>query len=291
MKLLITGAAGQLGSELQRQLAAGKSALGALPPALQAADVVAVDLPDADLSNLDEATALLQQHRPDVVLNCAAFTNVNRCETEMDIAFGANAIAPRNLAMACEEIGAKLVHVSTDYVFSGEAVQPVSEAAPTGPQSAYGTTKLLGEAYVQAFCSRWFIVRTAWLYGRTGNNFVKTIVKNATEKGTLQVVTDQVGNPTNAEDLAHHMLKMAATQQYGIYHCTGMGICSWHDFAVEIVRLAGVQATVNPCTTDEFPSPAKRPAFSALDHTMLRATVGDEMRHWKDALADYFKEA
>ncbi len=290
MKILITGAAGQLGTELQRQLAAGRSALGTLPEALHSAKVIPADMADADLSSLEQTRALLQQHRPDVVINCAAFTNVDLCETQQQDAFKANAIAPRNLAMACDEIGAKLVHVSTDYVLSGQGTQPLSEAEMPAPQSVYGTTKRLGEQYVQNFCGRWFIARTAWLYGRHGNNFVKTIVRLAKEQGQLKVVDDQLGNPTNAEDLAHHLLLLTLTEEYGIYHCTGNGVCSWYDFAAEIVRLSGVQASVQPVTSDEFPRPAKRPAYSALAHDMLNATIGDNMRPWKEALAEYMQE-
>lgn len=290
MKILITGGAGQLGTELQRQIAAGASALGALPAALADVAVTAVDLPDADLTSLPQTRALLAAHHPDVVINCAAFTNVDACESQPDTAFGGNALAARNLAIACEEKGAKLIHLSTDYVFSGTATKPVSEAALPCPQSVYGSTKLLGEQYVQNFCSRWFIVRTSWLYGRNGNNFVKTMLRLAKEKGQLKVVNDQLGNPTNAEDLAHHLLLLTLTEEYGLYHCTGQGICSWYDFAAEIVRLSGIDAQVHPVSSDEFPSPTKRPAYSALDHSMLRATVGDAMRPWKEALADYMQD-
>lgn len=290
MKIMITGAAGQLGHEIQRQLNLGKSALGDIPYQLQQATVFPVDVADADITNQNEIMHLIRKNEPDVVIHCAAYTSVDKCETDRDTAFKVNALGSRNVAMACELVGAKMIHVSTDYVFSGTATEPVSEADLTMPQSVYGTTKLLAEQYVRDFCSRWFIVRTAWLYGREGNNFVKTIVRLAKEQGSLKVVNDQVGNPTNAEDLTYHMLQLAATEEYGVYHCTGNGICSWYDFAVEIVRLAGVEASIAPVGTDEFPRPAKRPAYSALDHTMLRSTVGDKMRSWQDALADYFKK-
>ena len=294
MKLLITGENGQLGNELKRQIAQGGSALGPLPESLKNADVTGIDIEDGDLASKEVTFELVERCAPDVVINCAAFTNVDKCETERDTAFSANALAPRNLAMACEKVGAKLVQVSTDYVFSGQGDTPFSEADLPAPRSVYGSTKLLGERYVQQFCSRWFIVRTAWLYGRIGGNFVKTILRVAKEKGELQVVNDQFGNPTNAEDLAHHLLLLAGGEEYGLYHCTGTGICSWYDFAAEIVRLAGVNAKVNPCSTEAFYSQAKRqaerPAYSPLDHSMLRATVGDWMRPWKEALAPYVAE-
>lgn len=291
MKIMITGAKGQLGSELLHQLQNGGSTLGPLPSKLHLATVVAVDLPDADLTDRKQTMSLLRHHAPDAVINCAAFTNVDLCETEPDTAFAANAIAPRNLALACEEVGATLLHVSTDYVFSGNGDTPFNETSLAAPNSVYGATKLLGEEYVKQFCNRWFIVRTAWLYSQYGGNFVKTIVRAAREKGSLKVVDDQFGNPTNAEDLAHHILKLVASKEYGLYHCTGEGTCNWYTFAAEIVRLWGINATVSPCTTEEFPRPAKRPAFSALDNAMLRATVGNEMRPWQDALADFYTKA
>ena len=201
----------------------------------------------------------------------------------------ANAIGPRNLAMAAQQAGAKLVHVSTDYVFSGEDEAEKHEWDIAGPRSVYGSSKLLGEKYVAEQCSRYFIVRTAWLYGYIGGNFVKTILKAGKERGELKVVNDQRGNPTNAADLAHHLLKLAATKEYGVYHCTNNGTCSWYDFACEFVNLAGFPCRILPCTTEEFPRPAKRPAYSSLDNMMLRCTVGDEMRSWQNAIAAYME--
>ena len=196
--------------------------------------------------------------------------------------------------MAAEEIGAKLVHVSTDYVFSGDAAQPVWEYDLPAPRSVYGKTKLLGEQYVQQFCTHYLIVRTAWLYGYAGNNFVKTILRLARQNGGVTVVDDQLGNPTNAADLAHEILNLLVTKEYGVYHCTGEGVCSWCEFAAEIIRLSGIPATVTPCTTEQFIAGAKkqiapRPAYSALENAMLKATIGNEMRDWKTALACFFE--
>lgn len=277
MRILITGSKGQLGRELFRQLENTDHT------------VVGVDIEDVDISKLDAAVELAKEVQPDVLLNCAAFTNVDLCEDERDAAFAANALGPRNVAVACEEVGAKLIHISTDYVFSGKGEIPFTETDIPAPKTVYGATKLLGEQYVRQFCSRWFILRTAWLYGRDGNNFVKTILRLAKEKGEMRVVDDQRGNPTCAEDLARHMLKLAPTKEYGLYHCTANGICSWYDFAREIVRLSGIEAAVYPCTTEEYPRPAPRPAYSALDNSMLRATIGDEMRPWLVALEDYMR--
>ena len=196
--------------------------------------------------------------------------------------------------LACEKINARLIHISTDYVFSGAANGGVAldESALPAPISAYGQTKLLGETYVQQFCRRHFIVRTAWLYSYYGKNFVKTMVNLAKTHDTLNVVNDQLGNPTNAVDLAYHILKLAVSHDYGIYHCTGSGICSWYDFASEIIRLSGLPCTVKPVTSAQYkemnPKSADRPAWSALENRALRCSVGDDMRDWKDAIQDFF---
>lgn len=294
MKILITGCRGQLGTELQKQLREGRCVLGPLPERLKNAPVVAVDLEDLDITDREATIAYIRRHQPDTVINCAAFTNVNGCETNRDAAFKVNALGPRNLAMACEKVGARLIHISTDYVFSGapNGGVPMDECALPAPVSAYGQTKLLGEQYVQKFCRRHFIVRTAWLYGMAGKNFVKTMVNLAKTHDEITVVNDQLGNPTNAVDLAYHLLKLAVSHDYGIYHCTCNGVCSWYDFASEIIRLSGEHCTVKPISSAEYaaqhPESANRPAWSALDNRMLRCTVGDSMRDWKVAIQDFF---
>lgn len=289
MNILITGCNGQLGSELAKDLNNGCTELGPIPEELRNAQVVCVDVQEMDITNYEAVVDLVEELNLDLIINCAAYTNVNGCETDSDTAFRVNAIGARNLAMAAERFGAKLIHVSTDYVFAGDGTEPYTEWDLCNPQSVYGKTKYLGEQYVRDFCSRYFIVRTSWLYGYIGNNFVKTMLKLAREKGGATVVSDQRGNPTNAVDLAHHLLKLAVTEQYGIYHCTGTGECSWYDFASKIVEYAGIPATISPCTTEEYPTPAKRPAYSSLDNRMLRNTVGDDMRDWQDALKCYIE--
>lgn len=293
MKLLIIGANGQLGTELRRVLELGKSELGMLPYELLGAEVACYDVDTLDITKIVSCRRVITDEKPDVVINCAAYTNVDGCEAHPDDAFAVNALGPRNLAVCCEEAGAKLIHISTDYVFSGTLPQPRCEYDPTDPISMYGKTKLLGEEYVQRYCRRSFILRTAWLYGYAGKNFVKTMLRVGRQTGAVTVVNDQVGNPTNAADLAHHILKLAVTTEYGTYHCTGEGICSWYDFTVEIMRLSGVGATVTPCTSAEYaaahPEAASRPAYSALDNKMLRCSVGNEMRDWKQALACFFE--
>ena len=293
MKILITGANGQLGTELRRCIAAGKTELGPLPAKLQRATVLATDVDTLDITNRHEVAAYVRHHAPDAIISCAAFTNVDGCETNREAAFAVNALGARNLAMAAEEIGAKLVHVSTDYVFSGDAAQPVWEYDLPAPRSVYGKTKLLGEQYVQQFCTHYFIVRTAWLYGYAGNNFVKTMLRLARQNGGVTVVDDQLGNPTSANDLAHEILEIAATENYGVYHCTNEGTCSWADFAQAVMEGAGLDCTVARCTSEEYaamnPASAKRPAYSSLRNKHLEDTVGDKMRPWREALSAYLK--
>ncbi|MBC2582965.1 NAD(P)-dependent oxidoreductase, partial [Clostridium sp. DJ247] len=185
------------------------------------------------------------------------------------------------------KVGAKLVQVSTDYVFSGVGDKPLKEYDLTAPYSVYGKSKLLGEKYVEQFSSKYFIVRTAWLYGYLGHNFVYTMMNLGKEKDMIKVVNDQRGNPTNANDLAYHILKLIETEEYGVYHCTGKGECSWYDFAKLIIELSGGKCEVKPCTSEEYKTPAKRPEYSSLDNMMLRNTVGDEMREWKDAIKSF----
>lgn len=284
MKVLITGAKGQLGSQLCNMIKSGKSELGAIPEEYKDAVVTGIDLTDLDITDIDRVREYISNLKPSLVINPAAYTNVDGCEENMDLAFKANSIGARNIAIACEEIGAKLIHISTDYVFEGKGNIPYREYDKPNPVSVYGKTKLLGEEYIKSFCSKYFIVRTAWLYGYNGGKFVKTIMKAAADRGSLTVVNDQRGNPTNAEDLCYHILKLGITKEYGIYHCTGKGECSWYDFACKIVEYSKIPCTIKPVSSEEYNSAAKRPAFSSLDNMMLRVTVGDEMRDWQDAL-------
>ena len=290
MKLLITGADGQLGRELLHVLESGQSEIGAVSPSYDGAAVVAVDVDKLDIANLAGVAAFVEAERPDIIVNCAAMTNVDACEGDGRAALRVNSVGVRNVAVAAQNVNAKLLHVSTDYVFPGDSGEPYCEWDAPSPKTVYGKSKLMGENFARRFSDKTFVVRTAWLYGYHGGNFVKTILKNIAEKGSLKVVDDQRGNPTHANDLAHHILKLALTEEYGVYHCTGNGECSWYDFAVKIVELAGVAGTVSPCTTAEFPRPAPRPAYSSLENMMLACTVGDEMRTWEEALASYFKQ-
>ena len=295
MKILITGSNGQLGNELQDIIKTGRAEIGVVSETIKNAEVLAVDVDKLDITNLKQVKKVLTDEKPDVVINCAAATNVDGCENNEDFAFRVNALGPRNLAMVCNEIGAKLVQVSTDYVFSGKGSTPLNESYVPAPVSSYGRTKLLGEKYVEEFCKKNFIVRTAWLYGRVGHNFVYTMMKLGKEKDAITVVNDQRGNPTNANDLAYHILRLIETEEYGVYHCTGKGECSWYDFAKRIIELSGGKCKVNSCTSEEYktkinPNSADRPEYSSLDNMMLRNTIGDDMRNWEDAIKTFVEE-
>lgn len=290
MKILIVGSKGQLGSELQNVLKSGKAAIGAILENIKKSIVIPMDLNELDITNFNQVKETITVLKPDVVINCAAATNVDKCEIDREIAFKVNSIGPRNLAIACEEIGAKIVQISTDYVFSGSSKIPLAEYDLTCPCNVYGKTKLLGENYVRDFSSKYFIIRTAWLYGYAGHNFVYTMRKLAKDNDFIKVVNDQKGNPTNANDLAYHILKIIDTEEYGIYHCTAKGQCTWHEFAKLIIELSGEKCEVRPCSSEEYKTLAKRPKYSSMDNMMLRNTVGDEMRTWEDALKSFINK-
>lgn len=295
MKILLIGAKGQLGSQIMHIIKNGKSELGSVPAEVLNAEIIETDVDTLDITNLQMVKESVKTNMPDVVINCAAFTNVDGCEENYDAAFKVNAIGPRNLAMVCEELGSKLLNVSTDYVFDGKLRETqLREYDKVEPQSVYGTTKLQGENYVREFSSKYYIVRTAWLYGYEGNNFVYTMMRLGKDKDSITVVNDQKGNPTSANDLAYHILKLIETEEYGVYHCTAKGECTWYDFAKRIMELAGLNCVVNPISTEDYikglnKKIAKRPTYSSLDNMMLRCTVGDDMRNWEEELETFME--
>ena len=274
-KILVTGCNGQLGREIQKEYENDGAML------------ICTDVGDLDISDNEQVMRYVRDLQPDVIMNCAAYTAVDACENEWDLAYRINAIGPRNLAIAARETGAKLMHISTDYVFEGNAHEPYTEFDEVHPVSAYGKTKLEGERFVQQFAERYFILRTAWLYGE-GNNFAKTMLRLAESHDEVRVVCDQFGSPTSAAELAKVMHRLEPTENYGLFHATCEGSCSWADFAEEIFRLAGKTTKVTRVTTEEYGSTTKRPAYSVLDNYMLRLTTGARMADWKDALRAYF---
>ncbi|MCI5827551.1 MAG: dTDP-4-dehydrorhamnose reductase [Lachnospiraceae bacterium] len=273
-KILVTGCNGQLGREIQKEYENDGAML------------ICTDVGDLDISDNEQVMRYVRDLQPDVIMNCAAYTAVDACENEWDLAYRINAIGPRNLAIAARETGAKLMHISTDYVFEGNAHEPYTEFDEVHPVSAYGKTKLEGERFVQQFAERYFILRTAWLYGE-GNNFAKTMLRLAESHDEVRVVCDQFGSPTSAAELAKVMHRLEPTENYGLFHATCEGSCSWADFAEEIFRLAGKTTKVTRVTTEEYGSTTKRPAYSVLDNYMLRLTTDARMADWKDALRAY----
>lgn len=280
--ILVTGANGQLGSELKK---IGFTALD---------EVFFTDLAELDITDYAAIVKFIEQYEIDTIINCAAYTSVDKAEEEPELAAKINTEAVANLAKAAAKADCLLIHVSTDYVFDGTETTPYTEKSKTCPVSVYGKTKLAGErAVINSGCFH-IIIRTAWLYSAFGRNFVKTILHLADEKPELNVVSDQIGTPTYAEDLARAITKIMRNEERveheGIYHFTNEGVCSWYDFAKEIVRLSGKECKVNPVSTAEYPAKTQRPAYSVLDKTKIRKIFQVETPDWKDALQRMMKE-
>ena len=283
-KILLTGCNGQLGRAIQKEY-------GDTVEFLRTDFIDAEGITRLDISDIDQVMNFARAEKPDAIINCAAFTNVDGCETNEDAAFKANAIGPRNLAIASRETGAKLIHVSTDYVFEGNGTRPYVETDTPNPVSAYGRTKLAGEQFVRAFADRYFILRTAWLYG-DGKNFVKTMLGAAQSRDEVSVVCDQKGSPTSAVELAKMIHFLEPTENYGIFHATCEGDTNWAEFTEEIYRKAGLSTKVNHLTSEEYaamnPAAANRPKYSILENRMLKLTTDKfMMADWHDAL-DYY---
>ena len=274
-RVMITGANGQLGRAVNLQYADSGEY-----------ELINTDVGELDITNIDKVMTFVREVKPYAIINCAAYTAVDACEKEEDLAFRINAIGPRNLSIAATETGAKMMHVSTDYVFDGNGTRPYRETDPTGPQAAYGRTKLAGEDFVREFSDRHFIVRTAWLYG-DGKNFVKTMLRLSETNDKVRVVMDQVGSPTSADELAKAIAYLLPTENYGLFHGTCEGDCSWAQFTEEIFRLAGKNTIVEAITSEEYAAAAKRPAYSILENYMLKMTTDFMFADWHDAIAAY----
>ncbi len=285
-KILVTGCNGQLGRAVRKEYAKEEVTF-INTDVTEGEGVLALDITD-----VDAVMGLVHAEKPDVIINCAAHTNVDLCEKQWDSAYKINAIGPRNLSIAATAVGAKMIHVSTDYVFEGNGTRPYTEFDAPNPISAYGKTKLEGERFVQAFADRYFILRTAWLYGE-GKNFVKTMLRLAETHEEVSVVEDQVGSPTSAVELARMIHYLEKTDNYGIFHATCEGDTNWADFAETIFKKAGKTTKVRHVSSEEYaqmnPASAKRPAYSILDNYMLRLTSDYRMANWEDALDEYMK--
>lgn len=261
--------------------------------------VTSLARPDFDITDRNKVFSTLKSIQPDVIVNCAAYTNVDGCETNGDHAFKVNGDGPGYLAEAALELDAALVHISTDYVFPGDKTEPYVEGDPTGPVSAYGRSKRAGEqAIVSSGLAKYFILRTSWLYGPGGNNFVETILRLAREREELRIVADQQGSPTYTGDLAKAIFSLLASAKekpiYGLYHFSNTGSCTWYEFADRIVSLARSNNlpvkvdSLQPIRTEEYPLPAKRPAYSVFSKTKYEEVTGQTPPHWHDSLMSYF---
>ena len=265
MKVLVTGANGMLGQDLC--------------PILEDAgyEVIETDINNLDITNAEAAAAFIKQEAPEIVVHCAAYTNVDKAEEDLKNAELINVTGTENIAKACAEAGAVMVYISTDYVFDGTKNSPYTPDDKPNPINNYGLTKLKGEEAVKKYCEKYYIARTSWLYGHHGKNFVETMISLAKDRPELKVVDDQIGCPTWTVELANGILKLL-DKPYGTYHVCGSGSTSWYGFAKEILKNCEVKSL--PCTTDEFPRPARRPKYSIMDNNKI-------CRNWQDALKDY----
>ena len=276
--ILITGADGLLGYDLMKTLSQGKDH-----------HVIATNRQRFDITDLEATTSFLEEARPEVIVHAAAFTDVDACEIEKERAFQTNASGARNVALAARRVGAKLVYISTDYVFDGVKEAPYQEEDRPNPINIYGASKWEGERLVQEECPESFIVRTAWLYGIRGKSFVKTMLRLAQTEKEISVVHDQRGTPTWSHDLARQLQALIATDRYGIYHATSQGSCSWYEFALAIFRASGLPVQVQPVPSERFPRAARRPRNSVLENRRLGELGLHLMSPWEQSLAQFLK--
>ncbi len=282
MRVLITGANGQLGSEF-KSLAKES-----------AHKFIFCDVEEMDLSNKDSIIDFLNRNPVDFIISSGAYTNVDGAENDEELAKLVNGIAPGIIAEFCKESSTRLIHISTDYVFDGEFSKPINEDAAPNPKSVYGETKLLGEQGIEQFLDNYYIIRTSWVYSSFGKNFVKTMLRLGAEKEELTVVSDQIGTPTYANDLANVILSIieevnSGNDKPGIYHYSNEGVCSWYDFAFEIMKQSGLDCQVIPVNSDQFPTVADRPNFSVLDKSKVKQSLNIEIPHWSCSLEKALK--
>lgn len=278
MKVLVTGVAGQLGCDVMKRLA------------LMGIEAKGVDYEDFDLTDGQAVMDAVTAYQPDAIIHCAAYTAVDRAETEPEKCAAVNGMGTLNIVRAALKADAKLVYVSTDYVFSGEGETPFEVNAPYSARNVYGLTKAQGEEAVRSLMTRYFIVRTSWVFGLNGNNFVKTMLRLGAERPEVRVVADQVGSPTYTPDLARLLCDMVQTNKFGVYHASNEGYCFWAEFAAQIMQLGQRKCRVTPISTAEYPTPAKRPANSRLSKACLDAAGFARLPAWEDALARYMEE-
>ena len=276
--ILVTGLTGQLGYDTVRELEK------------RGEKVIGTTRKEIDLTTEDGAKNFILEKKPEAVIHCAAYTAVDKAETEAEMALTVNGLGTRRIAEACREVGAKMIYISTDYVFSGEGVEPYEVKDEKNPINTYGRSKLLGEDAVMAILNEHFIVRVSWVFGINGKNFVKTMLKLAETHKKLRVVDDQIGSPTYTPDLARLLADMVKTDKFGTYHATNEGFCSWADFAKEIFRQVGKEIEVEKILTEDYPTPAKRPLNSRLSKKSLDEAGFERLPSWKDAIGRYLIE-
>ncbi len=278
MKILVTGAGGMLGRDLTALLE-------------EAHDVVPLDHNWLDITDRVAVSKTLSSVRPEVVINCAAYSKVDSAEEEREAAFRVNGLGAQNLALACNEFGVTLCHISTDYVFDGTGSRPYTPFDRTSAVNVYGETKLAGERYIQWLMERFYIIRTSWLYGRHGNSFVKTILNRSEKEEEIKVVSDQMGSPTWTATLSEGIVRIIESGVYGIHHVTDRtsGGISWYDFAAEIVRLSGNPGRVIPVSSEEYPTPARRPSYSVLDTFYTEVSTGFHPPDWRESLERFIQ--
>lgn len=278
MKVLVTGINGQLGHDVMAELER------------RHIECIGAGRQQFDITDYEAVREFITAVRPDAVIHCSAYTAVDKAESNADACYQANAVGPENIAKACKAIDAKMVYISTDYVFPGTGEQFYKVDDLTGPINVYGKTKLAGEQAVQRILTKYFIVRISWVFGKNGNNFVKTMLRLGKEREKLTVVADQVGSPTYTADLAPLLCDMVATDKYGVYHATNEGVCSWAEFAAEIMQQAGLGCKIMPISTSDYPTPAKRPLNSRMSKDKLVVCGFKQLPTWQDALSRYLKE-
>lgn len=270
MKVLVTGANGQLGYDVIKRLE--KSNI----------EYLGTDIDVLDITDQEQVKKLISNYGPDVVIHCGAYTAVDKAEDDRELCYSVNVLGTRYIAKACKDIEAKMVYISTDYVFDGEGDQPFKVNDKPNPINYYGLTKYEGELEVQNILDKYFIVRISWVFGINGNNFVKTMLRLVNERKEISVVADQIGSPTYTYDLAELLMDMISTDKYGIYHATNEGYCSWYEFACEIFKQAKIEVKVNPIKSEEYPTRARRPKNSRL-----YKNISNELESWESALSHY----
>ncbi len=289
MKILITGAEGQLGRALEKIITKQESPLGDLELFHKNIYLSAASKDKLDITNLKRLTEVFDANSFDVVINCAAYTNVDKCEGDEKTAYTVNTLGVKNLAQAVSKTGGRLIHISTNYVFDGEKSEPYTEDDRFNPINVYGKTKLLGELCALEACENTAVLRSSWLYGDNSRNFVRTILSLSNIQKEVKVANDQRGTPTSCDELAHHILKLSVSDYCGIFHCSAVGDTTWYDYARYILKLSGSDCVITPCSTKETERAAKRPKYSVLENKRLAETVGDSMSRWESSLEKYIQ--